>query len=64
MRQQHLLVLCGLLDTPHHHRHSLDQSPNATDLETPNASITKSNLEFHFWFGRLVGFLIPPLLPV
>lgn len=63
MPEPYLSVLCGLFGTTHHHRYSLDRFTDATDLETPNASITKSNLEFHLWFGRLVGFQIPHFAP-
>lgn len=63
MPQPYLFVLCGLFGTAHHHRYSLDRFTNATHLETPNASITKSSLEFHLGLGRLVGFHVPHFLP-
>lgn len=63
MSPQYLLVLCGLLDTTHHHRHNVDRSADAIDLGIANASITKSIFESHIWRGRLVGFFVPLLLP-
>ena len=58
MPSPHLLVLHRLFDTTHHHRYCHGLSDNASHLESPNASITKSDLEFHFWCGRLVSFLL------
>ena len=57
MSSPHLLVLQHrLFDTTYHHRYSHGLSTDASHLETSNESITKSDLEFHFWYGRLVSF--------
>lgn len=56
MPSPHLLVLHHrLLDTTNHHRYSYGLSTDASHMEASNASITKSDLEFHFWYGRLVS---------